>query len=277
MWTPGIGPLDATAPCGRSTGEPWWESENIAATFDRTTRSRRPVTGDQRIVEDRSEATPALRQGSIASTPSWEARDEFDTGDPRAGLAGTPRPPRRAVAGGRELGRRPRAGGGGGEGLGRDAGARVRCCGAGSRADRALRCVPRARRQYPWAELMRRVFAVDVLECPRCHGPMRILAAIYPPDTAGAILECLGLPARNATPGSAAPDCGDAVRARPRLVERLKRGLAPGGMCPGAASLAAEGRARLAWAAPAWFRRTAPPADARAAACQTPPSPPVLP
>ena len=63
-------------------------------------------------------------------------------------------------------------------------------------ADRALRCVPRARRQYPWAELMRRVLAVDVLECPRCHGPMRILAAIHPPDAAAAILECLGLPAR---------------------------------------------------------------------------------
>ena len=44
---------------------------------------------------------------------------------------------------------------------------------------------------------MRRVFAVDVLECPRCHGPMKILAAIHPPDTAGAILECLGLPARS--------------------------------------------------------------------------------
>jgi len=43
---------------------------------------------------------------------------------------------------------------------------------------------------------MRRVFAVDVLECPRCHGPMRFLAAIHPPDTAGAIPECLGLPAR---------------------------------------------------------------------------------
>jgi hypothetical protein len=43
---------------------------------------------------------------------------------------------------------------------------------------------------------MRRVLAVDVLECPRCHGPMKILAAIHPPDTAGAILACLGLPAR---------------------------------------------------------------------------------
>jgi hypothetical protein len=62
--------------------------------------------------------------------------------------------------------------------------------------DPALPRAPRARQPYPWADLMRRVFAVDVLECPRCHGPMRILAAIHPPDTAGAILECLGLTAR---------------------------------------------------------------------------------
>jgi hypothetical protein len=26
-----------------------------------------------------------------------------------------------------------------------------------------------------WPELMRRVFAVDVLQCPDCHGPMRNL------------------------------------------------------------------------------------------------------
>jgi hypothetical protein len=51
-------------------------------------------------------------------------------------------------------------------------------------------------RHYTWRELMRRVFAVDVLECPRCHGPMRILAQIHPPDTTRAILECLGLPIR---------------------------------------------------------------------------------
>ena len=63
--------------------------------------------------------------------------------------------------------------------------------------DRAPPRVPRARQPYPWADLMRRVFAIDVLECPRCHGPMKILAAIHPPDTAGAILECLGLPVRS--------------------------------------------------------------------------------
>ncbi len=51
---------------------------------------------------------------------------------------------------------------------------------------------------------MRRVFARDVLECPRGQGPMKVLAAIHlwilatvhPPGSAGAILECLRLPAR---------------------------------------------------------------------------------
>ena len=54
----------------------------------------------------------------------------------------------------------------------------------------------RALRRYAWADLLRRVFVVDVLECPDCGGRMRILAAIHPPDARRAILECLGLPAR---------------------------------------------------------------------------------
>jgi hypothetical protein len=47
-----------------------------------------------------------------------------------------------------------------------------------------------------WAELLRRVFAVDVLACPRCGGRMRVLAAIHPPETTQAILACLALSAR---------------------------------------------------------------------------------
>ena len=43
---------------------------------------------------------------------------------------------------------------------------------------------------------MRRVFAFAVLECSQCGGRLRILAAIHPPDTTQAILECLGLPSR---------------------------------------------------------------------------------
>jgi hypothetical protein len=55
---------------------------------------------------------------------------------------------------------------------------------------------PRRRRSLSWAELMRRVFAIDVLECPGCGGRMRILAAIHPPTATQAILDCLELPSR---------------------------------------------------------------------------------
>ena len=46
--------------------------------------------------------------------------------------------------------------------------------------------------------------AIDVIECPRCLGRMRILAAIHPPDAIRAILECLGLPSRAPPIASAA-------------------------------------------------------------------------
>jgi hypothetical protein len=39
----------------------------------------------------------------------------------------------------------------------------------------------RRARRLAWADLLRRVFAVDVLECPRCGGRMRLLATIHPP------------------------------------------------------------------------------------------------
>ena len=61
-------------------------------------------------------------------------------------------------------------------------------------------------RNYSWAELMRRVFEIDVLECPSCHGRMRILAAIHSPDAIRAILECLGLPARAPPVAPAEPE-----------------------------------------------------------------------
>src|SRR6266446_4704362 len=57
--------------------------------------------------------------------------------------------------------------------------------------------LPSARqRNYTWAELMKRVFLVDVLQCERCGGRMKILAAIHPPDATAKILDCLGLPSR---------------------------------------------------------------------------------
>jgi hypothetical protein len=53
-----------------------------------------------------------------------------------------------------------------------------------------------AQARLAWPELLECVFATDVLECPRCRGPMRILATIHPPAPARAILACLGLPVR---------------------------------------------------------------------------------
>jgi len=46
------------------------------------------------------------------------------------------------------------------------------------------------------ADLLRRVFAIDVLRCPDCGGRMRILATFHPPEATQAILAWLGLPVR---------------------------------------------------------------------------------
>ena len=62
--------------------------------------------------------------------------------------------------------------------------ARRRRAGAGSPAGR----------RYPWAELLKRVFAVDVLSCHRCGGRREVLALITKGSVVCAILECLGLP-----------------------------------------------------------------------------------
>ena len=37
-------------------------------------------------------------------------------------------------------------------------------------------------------------FEIDVLQCPRCQGRLRILVTIHPPDATRTILEWLGLP-----------------------------------------------------------------------------------
>ena len=57
-------------------------------------------------------------------------------------------------------------------------------------------CHLRANATIQWSELMKRVFLVDVLQCERCGGHLKILAAIHSPDLTGKILECLSLPYR---------------------------------------------------------------------------------
>ena len=47
---------------------------------------------------------------------------------------------------------------------------------------------------YLWAELMRRTFGLDVLECPHCGGRLRLLALIEQPSVVDRIVRHLGLP-----------------------------------------------------------------------------------
>jgi hypothetical protein len=51
-------------------------------------------------------------------------------------------------------------------------------------------------KNYRWAELLARTFAVDVLKCPRCCGSMKIVAAIESPEIARRILDSLGIACR---------------------------------------------------------------------------------
>jgi hypothetical protein len=45
-----------------------------------------------------------------------------------------------------------------------------------------------------WATLLRRSFSVDALECPKCHGRLRVVAVITEREPARRILAHLGLP-----------------------------------------------------------------------------------
>jgi hypothetical protein len=55
-------------------------------------------------------------------------------------------------------------------------------------------------RGYLWAELMRRTFGIDVLDCPRCGGRLRLLALIEHARVVERILRHLGLPTDRAEP-----------------------------------------------------------------------------
>jgi hypothetical protein len=61
--------------------------------------------------------------------------------------------------------------------------------------------------RVPWATLLRRTHAIDVLECKRCHGRLRILGAVTDPAEIRAILDRVGVPAQpaRASPGAARP------------------------------------------------------------------------
>jgi hypothetical protein len=49
-------------------------------------------------------------------------------------------------------------------------------------------------RYRPWAELLKRTFGIDVLECPRCRGRLRLLAMVTDPKSVARFLKRLGEP-----------------------------------------------------------------------------------
>jgi hypothetical protein len=73
--------------------------------------------------------------------------------------------------------------------------------GAGSEAPPVVRVPHRpgkwrraVRRYYTWAELLRRVFRVEIFTCPNCGGARRLLAAIKDPEAIERVLRAMGLP-----------------------------------------------------------------------------------
>ena len=51
-------------------------------------------------------------------------------------------------------------------------------------------------RLLSWCQLLARVFAIDVTECPDCGGQMKIIAALTDPASIRSYLEGVGLSAR---------------------------------------------------------------------------------
>ena len=47
-----------------------------------------------------------------------------------------------------------------------------------------------------WARFLKRVFVIDIKQCPQCGGTLKIIAAIEHSPVIAKILAHLGLPAR---------------------------------------------------------------------------------
>jgi hypothetical protein len=58
-----------------------------------------------------------------------------------------------------------------------------------------------------WAELLKRVFQTDGLECPKCKGRMKLIALIQEPSAISKICQHFGLPTElpSVSPGRAPP------------------------------------------------------------------------
>ena len=69
---------------------------------------------------------------------------------------------------------------------------------------------PRPGRNYLWADLMRRSLGLDVTVCPRCGGPLQLIALSDDPAVIHRVLRHLGLPTEvpEARPARAPPTAG---------------------------------------------------------------------
>ena len=70
--------------------------------------------------------------------------------------------------------------------------------------------------RIPWAELLAKVYEIDVLACPECGGRMKLIAFIAEPTVAKRILDHLGLDSTGpplARPRVGQPDSVDVVPA----------------------------------------------------------------
>jgi hypothetical protein len=63
--------------------------------------------------------------------------------------------------------------------------------------------LPIRQRYLDWATLLKRVYKVDILACPRCHGRLTLLAAISDPPVVKKILQHLQLPSEPPHPAPA--------------------------------------------------------------------------
>jgi hypothetical protein len=53
---------------------------------------------------------------------------------------------------------------------------------------------PKKKRRMGWAELLARVFAIDITTCPNCSGELKVIAAIVEGSAIKKILGHLGIP-----------------------------------------------------------------------------------
>ncbi len=79
------------------------------------------------------------------------------------------------------------------------------------------------RRPLPRAQLLKRVFLIDALTCPRCAQAMVVLALISDPQVVRRILQHLGLPADVPPVAPAALPCME----EPLFEECVDGGAAP--------------------------------------------------